>query len=217
MASVSAPATLLLDTVVVILSWRYRLGDEGFDLIGALRQLAARGHERLALDLLSLEELFAIARMLGTPRFAVAPATLDELYGVRDAGAGVIRWAVDLASFEAPFEEWPFDGTSVRDAAQRAPHAAIPPAGVTRMKVDALLTCDYRLIHRREAGLHRQLRPLTPFEVEDWILGCRQPPWKHREACRPRLSRLALLGKERRGLRLGDEFGAGDEVVRAAK
>src|SRR5262249_13112396 len=198
------------------------LGDEGFDLIGALRRLAARGQERLALDVLSLEELFAIARMLGTPRFAVEPAAFDELGDAPDADAGeVIRSALDLASYEATCREWPIDGTSVRDVVLLAPRfsgtEAVPFEEVTRLRVDALLTCDYSLIRRREGGRCARLGPLTPFEVEDWIVGCRQPPWKHREACEPHLSRLALLREERRGLQAGDERAAGGEAVRAAK
>lgn len=59
------PYVLLLDTNIVVLSWRYRVGDEGYDLLGALRHLARNGQERLALDLLSLDELFSVARVAG--------------------------------------------------------------------------------------------------------------------------------------------------------
>ena len=73
------PRVLLLDTSIVLLSWRHRVGDEGYDLLGALRDLARTGQERLALDLLSLDELLTIARIGGVFRFLVAPTTFEEL------------------------------------------------------------------------------------------------------------------------------------------
>jgi predicted nucleic acid-binding protein len=216
------PAVLLLDTNIVVLSWRYRVGDEGFDLLGELRRLARTGQERLALDLLSLEELFALARMSGTPRFIVAAATVDEVQQSRDLDAAEIgQWATELATYNGLSEDWPFEGISVRAADLLAPEITGADAHlfaeVARLQADALLTFDYRLIRRRERGKRLQLQPLTPFEVEDWMLGCRQPPWNHRGACRPRLARVALLTEDRRGLRLGDADGRAEEPVRAAQ
>ena len=219
-ASTSAPGVLLLDTNVVILSWRYRVGDEGFDLIGALQELAAQGQERLALDLLSLEELFALAQMSATPRFSVAPATLDELQRSRESDAEEIRrWAIELTAYAGVSGEWPFDAPSHTAAELLAPSVTGVDAALLvetrRLGADALLTCDYRLLRRRGAGGPPELKALTPFEVEDWMLGCRRPPWEHRGPCRAYLSRVALLSG-RRGLRLGDPRGAG-QAIRAAK
>jgi hypothetical protein len=183
-----APAVVLLDTNVVVLSWRYRVGDERFDLVGELRRLAAAGQERLALDLLSLDELFALARWAARPRFIVAPKTFEELEQSCDSDAAqVIGWATEIAVYNG------------------------------RLRAEALLTCDYRLIRRREKGRRLELQALTPFEVEDWMLGCRRPPWDHREACRARLSRIALLTRTPRGLRLGDVERNWSEPIRAAQ
>ena len=66
---------------------------------------------------------------------------------------------------------------------------------VERLLADALVMFDYRLIRRREEGERLQMQALTPIDVEDWVLGCRQPPWEHRGPCPPRLARGALLGK----------------------
>lgn len=217
-----APAVVLVDTNIVVLSWRYRIGDEGFDLIGELRQLARGGQERLALDLLSLDELFAMARMAPTPRFVVAPKTFDELEQSRDSDAAqIIQWATELATYNGVSDEWPFDTPSVRATQLLAPQItgadAQLLAEVARLRADALLTCDYRVVRRRDRGHRLQLQALTPFEFEDWMVGCRQPPWEHRGACRARLSRLALLTQNRRGLRLGDAEGRSDKPIRAAQ
>ena len=89
-------------------------------------------------------------------------------------------------------------------------------AEVARLGGDALLTCDFRLIRRRDMGVKLGLVALTPFETEDWIHGCRQPPWSHTKLCRAHLSRLALLRQAQRGLRLGDAGDSSAEPVRAA-
>jgi hypothetical protein len=217
-----APAVVLIDTNVVVLSWRYRIGDEGFDLVGELRQLARSGQERLALDLLSLDELFSLARMATTPRFVVAPKTFDELEQSRHSDAAqIFEWAADLATYSGVSDDWPFDARSARAAELLAPEItgtdAQFVAEVTRLRADAFLTCDYRLIRRRDKGYRLQIQALTPFEVEDWMLGCRQPPWEHCGACRARLLRIALLTQSRRGLRLGDAAPSSDEPVRAAQ
>lgn len=216
------PSVLLLDTNIVVLSWRYRLGDEGFDLLGALRLLARAGQERLALDLLSLDELFAIARVSGSPRFVLAPKTFDELRksSERDAVA-VYQWASELTAYNGVPDDWPFDAVSLRAAELLGPEVtgadACLLAEVARLRADALLTCDYRLIRRRDKGARLEVQALTPFEVEDWMLGCRKAPWQHLRACRPRLARVALLTQDRRGLRLGDALSATREPVRAAQ
>lgn len=218
------PGVLLLDTNIVVLSWRYRVGDEGYDLVGALRDLARNGQERLALDLLSLDELFSIARIAGTPRFRIAPTTFEELGRSDDVeSASAIQWASELATYDGVPEEWPFDAPSKRAARLLAPDIlgadAVLLAEAGRLRANALLTCDYRLIRRRDAGLKLDLVALTPFETEDWIHGCRQPPWSHTKVCRAHLSRIALLRQAQRGLRLGDAGHADDssaEPVRTA-
>ena len=91
-----------------MLSLRYRFGDERFDLLGELRRLAAIGQERLALDMLSMEELFTLARMSGTPRFMVAPDTIDELQQSPDRDAAeIVQWAAELATHNGLSEDWP--------------------------------------------------------------------------------------------------------------
>lgn len=213
---------MLLDTNIVVLSWRHRLGDEGFYRLGELRQLARAGQARLALDLLSLDELFAVARMSGLPRIVLAPTTFDELVRSRDADATAIyQWATELATYNGVAEDWPFDARSRRAAELLAPEVvgadACLLAEVARLRADALLTCDYRLIRRREKGDRLELQVLTPFEVEDWMLGCRKPPWEHLGACRAWLARLGLLTQDRRGFRLGDTQSTDDQPVRAAQ
>jgi hypothetical protein len=217
-ATPDPPHVLLFDTNTVVLSWRYRIGDEGYDLLGALRHLARSGQERLALDLLSLDELFSLARIAGTPRFLIAPTTFEELDRSVDAeGSSVIQWASELATYDGLTDEWPFDNPSKRAAGLLAPDIlgadAVLLAEAARLRADALLTCDYRLIRRRDAGRRLDLVAVTPFETEDWMYGCRQPPWSHTSACRAQLARLALLREAKRGLRLGD---SSSEPVRAA-
>lgn len=222
MATPDPPRVLLLDTITVVFSWRYRIGDEGYDLIGALRHLAQSGQERLALDLLSLDELFSLARIGGALRFVIAPITFEELRRSRDAErSSMIQWASELATYDGLPDEWPFDRPSKRVA-----HGLLEPgvvgtdavllAEVARLRADALLTCNYRLIRRRNAGCRLDLVALTPFETEDWTGGCRQPPWAHMRACGAQLSRLALLREARRGLRLGDANVSFSGPVRAA-
>jgi hypothetical protein len=212
------PHVLLLDTNIVVLSWRYRVGDEGYDLLGGLRDLARNGQERLALDLLSLDELFTIARIAGTPRFLIAQTTFEELGRSDEAeSASVIRWASELATYDGIPDEWPFDAPSKRAACLLASDIlgadAVLLAEAARLRADALLTCDYRLIRCRDAGLELDLVALTPFETEDWIRGCRKPPWSHTKVCRAHLARIALLRQAQRGLRFGDSSA---EPVRAA-
>ncbi len=222
MATPDPPRVLLLDTNTVVFSWRYRIGDEGYDLIGALRHLAQSGQERLALDLLSLDELFSLARIGGALRFVIASTTFEELRRSGDAESSlVIQWASELATYDGLPDEWPFDKPSKRAAdGLLAPDIlgadAVLLAEAARLQADVLLTCDYRLIRRRDAGRRLALVALTPFETEDWTHGCRQPPWSHTRACRAQLSRLALLREARRGLRLGDADASSSEPVRAA-
>jgi len=220
-ATPDPPRVLLLDTNVVVFSWRYRIGDEGFDLLGALRHLARSGQERLALDILSLEELLGLGRIAGAPRFVIAPTTFEELRRSGDAERwSVIQWASELATYDGLPNDWPFDSPCKRAAGLLAPNIqgadAVLLAESARLRADALLTCDYRLIRRRKTGPRLDLVALTPFETEDWIYGCRQAPWSHRRACRAQLSRLALLRAARRGLRLGDHGDSSSDPVRAA-
>jgi hypothetical protein len=176
-----APNVVLLDTNIVVLSWRHRLGDEGFDLLGELRQLARAGQARLTLDLLSLDELFAVARMSGLPRIVLAPTTFDELVRSRDADATAIyQWATELATYNGVAEDWPFDARSRRAAELLAPEVvgadACLLAEVARLGADAFLTCDYRLIRRRERVIAWSFKRSRPSRSRTGCLGAVSRP-----------------------------------------
>jgi hypothetical protein len=157
----------LLDTNLVIQSWRYQVGSEDFDY-DRIDELYRSGQERLASDLVALHDLFAHSSERGWPIFCVAPATLREVgkSTERDRDA-ILRWAYELAEYDAP-DDWREERISHLQAEvlHRPSHGvdSILLAEAGRLGCEALLTCDYRL-HRRRDRIKR-LGPIVLRPVE---------------------------------------------------
>lgn len=197
MSTGQAPTICLLDTNLVELTWRFGIGDEGFDLLEHIAPLYRAGHNRLALDLLALEDLFGAARHAGLV-FRVAPATIRELARSPEFdGREILNWGWELADYQAP-HDWPQEESSLRTAGYFLRHRvsgtdAVLLGEMIRLGCHALLTCDYRRLRRRERlrGLGHLV--LRPAEISDWINGCGHPPWAHSARCSEQKVRSRLL------------------------
>lgn len=181
------PTVFLLDTNAVEFIWKYGLATGGeVDVLSEVADLYRLGQERLAADILALDDLVKMASR-GCPVFRVAPESLRELARSAEAEASdVCSWAWDLATYSAP-RDWGGERRALLQAPVLHPHStgadAVLLAETTRLGCDALVSCDYRL-HRRERRI-RALGPivLRPTEAEDWLRGCGLPPWSHADMC----------------------------------
>src|SRR5438128_745957 len=111
----------LLDTNLVIQSWRYTVGNECFDG-DRVELLYTKGQERLADDLFALHHLFVPVER-GYPIFRVAPATLRELAESDEEDAdSIITWGEELADYQAP-SDWSRERISTYQSEILHPHA----------------------------------------------------------------------------------------------